>query len=109
MIPATLPYLPSQPLKTGESVFARWHGKHFYPGSISVCHPDRLYTVAFADGTVREVHERDLIVCSMLPAGQDVMVLTDDQWAKEAVILGFCSVQMGRGYRVQFADSNQKE
>lgn len=90
-------------------MFARWRGRNFYPGTISVSHPDRLYTVAFADGTVREVHEHDLIVCSMLPAGQNVMVLTGAEWAEEAVILGYCAAKLGRGYQVQFQDSSQRE
>ena len=90
---------------TGTPVLAMWRDKHYYPGHV-VQHTKSKYSVQFEDGGTHQVKESDLIMCDLLPAGQEVMASEDNCDFDVGVVTQMASQGNKRGLLVKFKDEN---
>ena len=88
---------------SGTPVFARWKDKHYYPAHI-ISSSKNKYVVAFEDGDTRHVKETDIIVCNLLPKGQQVMAARDSGDYEVGVVMDLTNDNVKKGCMIKFLD-----
>jgi hypothetical protein len=82
-----------------------WRDKHYYPGHVVLASKNK-YSVHFEDGDTRQAKQSDLIVCDLLPEGQEVMASGDNCDFEIGVVVQLVCQGSKRGCMVKFNDGN---
>ena len=84
-----------------------WKDKHYYPAHITEALKNK-YMVSFEDGDTCQVKEADVIVCDLLPKGQEVLASRNGGDFEMGVVSDLVYKDGRKGSIVKFYDKVSK-